>query len=70
MAKLTSISTNIDSDLKKALSAYCKKKGLKIQSFIEAAIVEQLEDLVDIEAYHSRKGEETIPLEELLKKYK
>jgi hypothetical protein len=70
MAKLTSISTNIDSELKKALTTFCKKKGLKIQSFIEAAIVEQLEDLVDIEAYHSRKDEETIPLEELLKKYK
>lgn len=70
MAKLTSISTNIDPDLKKALTSYCKKKGLKIQSFIENAILEQLEDLVDIEDYHSRKNEETVSLNELLKKYK
>ncbi len=70
MAKLTSISTNIDADLKKALSSYCKKKGLKIQNFIENAILEQLEDLVDIEDYHARKNEETVSLNEVLKKYK
>jgi hypothetical protein len=33
---------------------------------IEQALVEQLEDEIDLEAYHARRNEETLSLEEVL----
>lgn len=67
MGKLVTLSTNLDIQIKEALTSFCKKKGLKIQHFVEKAIVEQLEDEIDLEAYHQRKDEETVPLSSLLK---
>ncbi len=60
------LSTMIDSDVKKAVTAYCKRRGLKLRSLIEQALVEQLEDEIDLEAYHQRRLEDTIPLEKIL----
>jgi len=68
MAKQTTLSTNIDSELKEALAIFCKKKGLKIQSFVENAIREQLEDEIDLASYQERKDEEEISLAAVLKK--
>lgn len=69
MARLTTLSTNIDSDLKKALSQHCKKHGLKIQRVVEDAIREQLEDDIDLAAYRVRKDEDEIPLSAVLAKF-
>ena len=70
MAKQTTLSTNIDSELKKSLSLFCKKRGLKIQSVVENAIREQLEDEIDLTAYLERKEEEEVSLSSVLKKLK
>ena len=70
MEKLATLSTSIDSDLKKALAAFCKKRGLKIQSVVENAIREQLEDEIDLASYDERKSEEEISLAVVLKKLK
>lgn len=70
MAKQTTLSTNIDLELKEALAAFCKKRGLKIQSVVENAIREQLEDEIDLASYHERKNEEEISLAAVLKKLK
>lgn len=67
MGKLVTLSTNLDIQIKEALTAFCKKKGLKIQHFVEKAIVEQLEDEIDLEAYYQRRDEETVSLSSLLK---
>lgn len=67
MGKLVTLSTNLDIQIKEALTAFCKKKGLKIQHFVEKAIVEQLEDEIDLEAYYQRKDEETVSFSSLLK---
>tara|TARA_B100000212_G_C27199092_1_gene457911 strand:+ start:329 stop:541 length:213 start_codon:yes stop_codon:yes gene_type:complete len=66
MSKLVTLSTNLDIQIKEALTKLCKKKGLKIQHFIESAIIEKLEDEVDLEAYQKRKNEETVSLASLL----
>lgn len=66
MSKLVTLSTNLDIQIKEALIKLCKKKGLKIQHFIESAIIEKLEDEVDLEAYQKRKNEETVSLASLL----
>lgn len=68
MAKQATLSTSIDKDLKEALSAVCKKRGLKIQSFVENAIREQLEDEIDLNAYVQRKNEDEISLSDVLEK--
>lgn len=70
MEKQTTLSTSVDSDLKKTLSAFCKKRGLKIQSFVENAIREQPEDEIDLASYDERKKEEEISLSAELKKIK
>ena len=68
MAKLATLSTNIDFELKEALSMFCKKHGLRIQSVVENAIREQLEDEIDLASYQERKNEEEISLAMVLKK--
>jgi len=70
MNKNSTLSTSIDSELKKALAAFCKKRGLKIQSVVENAIREQLEDEIDLVHYYKRKDEEEISLTAILKKLK
>ena len=70
MSKQATLSTSIDIDLKEALSAFCKKKGLKIQSVVENAIREQLEDEIDLSSYNARKNEEEFSLTQVLKKLK
>lgn len=70
MEKQSTLSTSIDSDLKKALTAFCKKRGLKIQSVVENAIREQLEDEIDLTDYQERKNEEEVSLTAVLKKLK
>lgn len=70
MEKQATLSTNIDLELKKALSAFCKKRGLKIQSVVENAIREQLEDEIDLASYDERKNEEEISLVSVIKKLK
>ena len=70
MPKQATLSTNIDFDLKEALSLFCKKRGLKIQSVVETAIREQLEDEIDLADYQERKNEDEISLASVLKKLK
>lgn len=70
MIKQATLSTNIDSELKKALAIFCKKRGLKIQSVVENAIRERLEDELDFASYQGRKNEEEISLASVLKKIK
>ena len=62
----TTLSTVIDSEVKKAALQFCKKRGFNLCYLVEQALVEQLEDEIDLEAYHRRKHEETIPLEQIL----
>lgn len=66
MAKVATLSTIIDSDVKEAVTNYCTEHGLKLRYLIEQALVEQLEDAIDLEAYRARRGESTVSLERIL----
>lgn len=66
MSETATLSTIIDARVKDALVSFCKRRGIKIRYLIEQALIEQLEDEMDIEAYHARREEETIPLEHIL----
>lgn len=66
MKKFSTLSTVIDTEVKKAINAYCRRRGLKLQYLVQRALVEQLEDEIDLEAYEKRKNEPTIPLEKVI----
>ena len=66
MAKTVPFSTVIDARVKRALSHYCKRNRLKLGYVVETAIVEQLEDEIDLEAYLERKDEDTFSIEDIL----
>lgn len=70
MQKQATLSTNIDFELKEALAVFCKKRGLKIQSVVENAIREQLEDEIDLASFLERKDEEEVSFSSALKKLK
>ncbi|MBI1861493.1 MAG: hypothetical protein HYR96_11305 [Deltaproteobacteria bacterium] len=67
MKRTATISTVIDANVKKAATEYCKKNGLKLQYLVERGLIEQLEDAIDLEAFRSRREEEMVPLETVLK---
>ncbi len=66
MNETATLSTIIDARVKDALVSFCKRRGIKLRYLIEQALVEQLEDEIDIEAYHARREEETVSLEDVL----
>lgn len=65
--KSVNISTQISDKAKKALNLFCKKRGIKIGRFIENAIIEKLEDEIDMAEYEERKNEERMSLDEVIK---
>ena len=66
MNETATLSTVIDVRVKDAITSYCKRRGIKLRYMIEQALIEQLEDEIDLEAYHARRNEETVSLEEVL----
>jgi hypothetical protein len=66
MAETITLSTEIDSQIKKAALEFCRRRGLKLRYLVEQALMEQLEDEIDLEAYHQRRSEETVSLEDIL----
>ena len=66
MKQTAVLSTVIDAQVKKALTHFCRRRGLKVRHVVEEAILEQLEDEIDLVAYHARREEDTIPLEDVL----
>jgi antitoxin component of RelBE/YafQ-DinJ toxin-antitoxin module len=68
MARQATLSTNIDFELKEALAVFCKKRGLKIQSVVENAIREQIEDEIDLASFMERKDEVEVSLSSVIKK--
>ena len=66
MSDTATLSTIIDARVKDALSRFCKRRGIKMRHLIEQALVEQLEDEIDLEAYYARRNEDTTSLEDVL----
>lgn len=66
MSETATLSTVIDVRVKDAITSFCKRRGIKLRYLVEQALVEQLEDEVDLEAYHERRNEETFSLDDIL----
>jgi hypothetical protein len=63
MARLASLSTRIDPNVKRALLEVCRRRGLKVTAVVEQALREKLEDLEDsLELEDAVRGaEEMLP---------
>ena len=68
MSDTSTLSTVIDARVKDALISFCKRRGIKMRYMIEQALIEQLEDEIDLEAYRERRNEETVPFADILSK--
>ena len=66
MSETATLSTVIDVRVKDAITSFCKRRGIKLRYLVEQALIEQLEDEIDLEAYRERRDEETFSLEEIL----
>jgi hypothetical protein len=66
MKRTATLSTVIDADVKRAVTLFCKRRGLKLQYLVEKALVEQLEDEIDLDAYTERSEEPTVSLEKVM----
>ncbi len=67
MEKTITLSTTIGAWVKKAVADFCRRRGIKLQYFVEQALIEQLEDEVDLETYHQRRHEPTISLADIIR---
>lgn len=65
--KQTQLATRLDERVKLAVEEVCKARGLKMNRFIEDALIDKLEELEDIEDLKRIRCESTRPLKEILR---
>ena len=61
------LATRVDKRVKQAVEEVCRARGLKMNRFIEDALIDKLEELEDIEDLKKIRCEPTRPLEEILR---
>ena len=61
------LAARIDARVKLAVDRICAERGLKMNRFVEDALIDKLEELEDIEELKSIRHEPTRPLSEVLK---
>jgi regulator of PEP synthase PpsR (kinase-PPPase family) len=66
MKETATLSTIIDARVKDAVTEFCKQRGIKVRYLVEQALIEQLEDEIDLGEYYRRRDEERFSLEEVL----
>ena len=68
--KQTQLATKIDERIKRAMESVCAQRGMKMNRFIEDAILDKLEELEDIEELRKLRRERTRPLSEVIEDLK
>lgn len=64
------LATKIDEKIKEALDSFCEERGLKINRFLEDAILDKLEEYEDVTDLKKLRNDSFKPLEEVLKELK
>jgi hypothetical protein len=64
------LATKIDEDIKDALDAFCEDRGLKINRFIEDAILDKLEEYEDVSDLKKLRNESFRSFDDVLKDLK
>ena len=68
--KQVQLATRINAQVKAAIEKICADRGLKMNRFIEEALLDKLEEMEDIEDIKKIRNESTRPLSEILKELK
>lgn len=64
------LATSINAKVKRAVETICKDRGLKMNRFIEEALLDKLEELEDVEELATLRREASRPLAVILKELK
>lgn len=64
------LAARIDPRVKAAVEEYCRARGLKMNRFIETALLDRLEEIEDIDDVKRLRTEPTRPLKEVLRALK
>lgn len=64
------LATRVDSRVKKAVEVVCEQRGLKINRFVEDALLDKLEELEDVEDLKRIRHEPTRPFAQVIKELK
>ena len=64
------LATKIDEDIKDALDSFCEDRGLKINRFLEEAILDKIEEYEDISDLRKLKREKSRSFDDVLKELK
>lgn len=64
------LATKIDENIKDALDSFCEERGLKINKFLEDAILDKLEEYEDVADLRKLRKETFKPFDEVLKELK
>jgi hypothetical protein len=65
--ELVQMATRVDKRVKQAVEEVCRARGLKMNRFIEDALIDKLEELEDIEDLKKIRCEPSRPLDEVLR---
>jgi hypothetical protein len=68
MAK-TQLGVRIAAPIKKTIETYCRNRGLRMNHFVEQALLERLEELLDLEDLKKIMKEPTRPLADVMKEH-
>ena len=68
--KQVQLATRINGRIKTAIEKICADRGLKMNHFIEEALLDKLEEMEDIEDIKAIRSETTRPLSAILKELK
>ena len=61
------LATRVDARVKRAIEKVCEARGLKLNRFVEQALLDKLEELEDIEDVKRIRFEATRPLSAVIK---
>lgn len=64
------LATRVDSKVKKAIEEVCDRFGLKINRFVEDALLDKLEEMQDLAELKTLRREPSRPLSAILKDLK
>jgi len=64
------LATKIDENVKDALDSFCEEKGLKINRFIEDAILDKIEEYEDLSDIRKLRNESFRSFDDVLKDLK
>ena len=67
MKKQSAITARIDTKVKALADKWCKSQGLVMSRFIEEAILDKLEEVVDASEIAKLRRESTRPFEDVIK---